>query len=532
MRLEDAEVERQQAADALRESREKLLSIVENVGVGIVVISPEMEVLELNRTVRSWLPDIRLGEKLSCHHAFCDPPRDDPCAGCPVLQTLEDGLVHEVELERTTPVGPRVHRIIASPIRGADGQVSAVAEIVEDVTDRRRVERERSELERQLYQVQRLEAVGQLSAGLAHEFQNLLTAILGHAEVLRRRLESDPVKAREGLEMIEQVGQRAIGLAKSLLTFSREVPAEIRPVNLTALVHQSVRFVRRMMPASIEVSTELPDSAAVWVEGDSSQLQQAIVNLAINARDAMPEGGRLRIALGEAACGESRDGVETSGGFARLVVEDVGTGIAPEALPRVFDPFFTTKARGQGTGLGLSIVHGIVERHHGRVDVRSEPGKGSAFEIVLPRIPPASESGPARSSPAPPRGAGELVLVGEDNRFVRGTIVSVLAEYGYEVLAVGDGASLMEAFEQRKSDVRVVIVDVDLPRRSGLAFLAGLRERGDRIPVIALTGDPELDLPAGHGPQTVLVRKPFGVAELAGKVATMLGSVGFSERGA
>ena len=401
---------------------------------------------------------------------------------------------------------------------------NAIAGRLGGVIERMQADEDREALQEQLHQAHKMEAVGQLAAGVAHDFSNLLTVIRGHAD-RAGTMSADENQARKELESIREATRQAADLTRGLLTFSQKLPTEKKPVDLCAIVEESGRLLRRVLPAAVELKVDAACASPLWVNADQTQLQQVVLNLAINARDAMPDGGTLRVALSPATVADiaSPAGAsDSSGSFARLVVTDTGVGMPPEVQARVFEPFYTTKTRGQGTGLGLSIVHGVVKDHGGRIEVESEVGKGTTFTVVLPCI----QAVPVHDTPTPstivPQGTGELVLLAEDDRHVRGIIASTLESLGYEVAQAGDGPTVLEVFAQHRDRVRLLVLDADLPERSGPDCLCELREGGATTPAIVITGNVTLD-PDELGRGTMLLRKPFGMPELAEAVSEALG---------
>lgn len=380
-----------------------------------------------------------------------------------------------------------------------------------DISERKQAEQERGELQQQLHQAQKMEAVGQMAAGVAHDFNNLLTVISGSVE----QLGPDGAPAsppRPALDAIRRAVSQAADLTRSLLTFSHNLPVRKEPVNLAAVLDHAARLLRRVLPAQIRLVVENRSDVAPWVSADATQLQQVLLNLAFNARDAMPNGGTLRIAVEPLRAEDARiPGVGSEGGHAawRLVVADTGTGITPHVLPRIFEPFFTTKPRGEGTGLGLAIVHGIVEDHGGHVRVDSEVGRGTTFTIWLPGCDAPREGRPQPGATELVRGGGARVLLAEDNRSVREILVAVLRQHGFEVMAVGDGPALLAAHARLGNQVRLVILDIDLPGRGGLDCLREIRTRDASLPVILITGGADAVPEENLDEACVLLSKPF-----------------------
>jgi len=395
--------------------------------------------------------------------------------------------------------------------------------IFDDITEQKAAEEALDRSEEQLRQAQKMEAVGTLASGIAHDFNNLLTAIFGYTALAKKALPAGHPTIHF-LEMIEEAAQQAGGVTKALLTFSRKAVAERRPVDLGRTVSESLRLLRRVLPASVDVVEDVP-SEAIWVCADVTRIQQVLINLAVNARDAMPDGGRLRIVLRQVPASET--GWETTDrnrpeAYARLTVEDTGIGMPENVKRRIFEPFFTTKARGHGTGLGMSIVHGIVTDHMGRIDVRSEVGSGTQVTIWLPCC--AAPRDFLREAPPPThaQGHGESILLAEDNDHVRAIMVSTLRSRGYSVIEASDGDAVMAAIEAHREDTRLVVLDLDLPKMTGLDCLRQIRQVRPDMPAIIVTGRVEFD-PARHlGKNDFLLRKPFAMAEFTGTVARAL----------
>ena len=401
--------------------------------------------------------------------------------------------------------------------------IKAIAGRLGRIIERTQIEEDRAALQDQLHQAHKMEAVGQLAAGVAHDFSNLLTVIRGHTDRATTLL-ADGAQARKELELVQEATHQAAELTRGLLTFSRKLPTEKKPIDLRTVVRESERLLHRVLPAATELEVDIACEAPLWVNADQTQLQQVVLNLAVNARDAMPDGGTIRITLSaanETDVGDLPDTLDTAGRTARLTVADSGVGMTPEVQSRIFEPFYTTKTRGQGTGLGLSIVHGVVKDHGGRIEVQSEVNEGTTLTIVLPCI----EAGPTPETAEPstivPQGAGELILLAEDDSHVRAIIASTLESLGYEVVQAKDGLALLDAFEQHHDAVGLLLLDADLPERSGPDCLRQIRQKGVGTPALMISGDVSLD-PNELDDQTVLLRKPFGMPELAEAVAHAL----------
>ncbi len=383
-----------------------------------------------------------------------------------------------------------------------DGQPAALSLAI-DVTERNRVEE-------QLRHSQKMEAVGQLTGGIAHDFNNILSVILANIDALAEEDLGATPKRR--LDRIGNAVSRAVDLTRQLLTFSRKQPlrAEVADVNL--LVAGTAMLLRRSLGPQVEIDTVLFND--LWhVKVDRAQLEAALVNLCVNARDAMPEGGRILIetrnqTLDEGYAAHNPDAA--AGDFVMLVVTDPGTGMAPEVLAHVFDPFFTTKEAGKGTGLGLSMVYGFVQQSKGHIRVTSEPGRGTTFRIYLPRTEEAIRSA-ATGEQAMPRGH-ERILVVEDEAEVRVAAVEQLRSLGYDVEQAIDGADALAAMQTAGRSYDLVLTDVMMPKLNGKALADAVAQRWPKTRIVYMsgyTGDAAMD--AG----IVLLGKPFDKSELA-----------------
>jgi two-component system cell cycle sensor histidine kinase/response regulator CckA len=367
-----------------------------------------------------------------------------------------------------------------------------------------------------------MEAVGRLAGGVAHDLNNTLTAIFGYVDLARGQLPPEH-KAHANLDGLEQAAEQASGVMRGLLTFSGRSSPTKKTVALGPLLTETIHMLRHMLPASIEIMADVPKDTSLAVYADPTQIQQVLINLALNARDAMPEGGQLGIALSEEQDTLDPEHV-TASRLACITVRDNGVGIPPEVCPRIFEPFFTTKAHGQGTGLGLAIVHGIVRDHGGRIEVDSEPGRGTTVRVLLPAVAPESADMPVAAPGAVPPGRRAPILLAEDQGPVRRVLATALDAIGYEVVEAADGEELQQRFREAAGRLRLLIFDLDLPKRSGRVCLDEIRATGCQTPAILITGEVEAGLEKGLDEHTVLLRKPFRVPELAELAGRMLAS--------
>jgi two-component system, cell cycle sensor histidine kinase and response regulator CckA len=405
--------------------------------------------------------------------------------------------------------GRRFVMITGTPATNAEEGLDTLIGTFTDISDRKMAEDA-------LRQAQKLDAVGRLASGIAHDFNNLLTAIFGFTSLARRTLSANH-PATKALDRVDDAAQQASGVTRGLLTFTRQNESEKRPVRLGDVVQDSVRLLRRTLPAGIELRVRIAE-APVWVRADTTQLHQVLMNLAINARDAMPAGGHITISVDR---GEATLSGSGAGQVARFSVSDTGTGMPPDVRSRIFEPFFTTKPAGEGTGLGLPIIHGIVNDHGGRIEVDSEPGKGTTFRILLPLTELRLVDDGGTGERAMPAGRGELVLLADDHGYVREIVASMLLSMGYRVLQASDGPGLLEQFQASQASVRLLIVDSQMPGWSSQEGITRMREAGARIPAILLSGTPTENADSTD-PDTLILRKPFQMTELADAVAKAL----------
>jgi two-component system cell cycle sensor histidine kinase/response regulator CckA len=335
---------------------------------------------------------------------------------------------------------------------------------------------EQTKLENQLRQSQKMEAVGQLAAGVAHDFNNILTVVQGHTSLLLARKPADSTD-RKQLETISAAAQRASKLVRQLLTFSRKQFIQVRPISMPEVLSSVSEMFPRLLGEHITVKIHALDDLPI-INADASMIEQMLMNLAINARDAMPSGGHLtlraeRLQVSDQALQDDPEAYP--GSFLCLSVSDTGCGIPSEILPRIFEPFFTTKPVGKGTGLGLATVYGIAKQHQGWVNVQSQVGQGTTFRIFLPACDTKVEPSPARTLPQPLRGGNETLLVAEDEPEVRDFVVEVLKSHGYNVLSAGSGPEALEHWIRQKPDIDLLLTDMVMP-----GGLTG-RQLGERL---------------------------------------------------
>ncbi len=508
-------VEHKRSEEALRRSEASYRSLIEGAAYGIYRSNKAGKLLEVNPALVEMLGYGSEAELMSRNlgaDVYADPAErarliaqyenQDRFRGVEVNWKHKDGSILAV-------------RLTGRPVLDEKGQLEYFEGIVENVAERRA-------LEEQLRQSQKMEAVGQLAGGIAHDFNNLLEVIMGYSDLLTEGLPvGDPL--RRQAEEIYKAGKRAAGLTRQLLAFSRKQVLQPRVLDLNVIVTDLQKLLRRTIGEHIEFTAKLSPSLG-RVKADPNQVEQILMNLAVNARDAMAHGGSLRVETANLRVDEKLAQQHTGlrpGEYVLLSVADTGSGMDLKVQARVFEPFFTTKEKGKGTGLGLATVYGIVKQSEGYIAVESAPGQGTAFHIYLPRV-----ETPAAPAPAPPEKpasttGSETVLLVEDEDAVRRLARAFLENRGYTVLEARDGAHAIEICEDRGQIIHLMVTDVVMPKMGGRELaqrVAPIRPEMRVLFVSGYTGD-SLVLP---GSQAAFLEKPFGPADLIKKVREIL----------
>ncbi len=346
----------------------------------------------------------------------------------------------------------------------------------------------RKEAEQHLLRAQRLESIGMLASGMAHELNNMLSPILLSAELLHQEW---PAATREQfVRTIETSARRAAGVVRQVLTFARGIDGERRLLQPKRLVREIEKIIGETFPKGIAIESDLDDD--LWlIEGDATQLHQVLLNLCVNARDAMSAGGTLRLAAENFEADASYASMRaeaTPGRYVRLHISDTGSGIPRELIDKIFDPFFTTKPTGQGSGLGLSTAAGIVKSHEGFINVMSEPGQGTLFEIFLPAARANASDATGKIEAMPVDGRGELILVVDDEEEIRNVTEAVLAQHGYRTMSAADGAEALTSYARERENISAVITDMMMPVVDGIALSRALKTMNPAVRIIAASG--------------------------------------------
>ena len=410
-----------------------------------------------------------------------------------------------------------VRHVIVSGEMVEIGGIPCVIATGLDVTDRKRVEA-------QLLHAQKMDSIGRLAGGVAHDFNNILMVQKGYCEILRRGLREDDPLA-EGVAQIEACADRAAALTRQLLAFSRKQTLQPKLFDLNTLVQNLDSMLRRVIGEDVELRT-LPCQSATTVRADPGQIEQVIINLAVNARDAMPQGGKLTIEIAEATLDEayaaSHMGV-TPGRYVMLAVSDTGCGMDEETQKRLFEPFFTTKREGKGTGLGLAMVHGIVHQSGGNIWLYSEPNKGTTFKVYLPRVD-AEPQAVSDRQPSAPRGEGELVLLVEDEALLSRLLLRQIGSLGYKVRGAENGGAALILVEEQGLRPDLLVTDVVMPGMSGRVLVERLQKTIPDLTTIFISGYTDNAI-VHHGILDAgvdFLQKPFSKADLAEKISAAL----------
>jgi PAS domain S-box-containing protein len=510
--------ERKRAEEALRASEAKTRSILDNIKVGVALVSPHLEILELNPLMREWFPGVNLGQQPICYRTFNDPPRETVCEDCPTCKTLRDGQVHEATMQTPVAGAVRYVRIVSSPIFDASGEVAAAIEMVEDVT-------ERLTLESQLRQAQKMETVGRLAGGVAHDFNNMLGVILGHTEMLLEQ--TDPAQPPYAdLTEVRKAAQRSAELTHQLLAFARKQTVAPRVIDVNETVASMLKMLERLIGEDVHLDWQ--PGVDLWpVRIDPAQVGQVLTNLCVNARDAIAGVGAVVISTRnrtiDQAYRAARAGL-APGKYVELTVSDDGCGMDEETMAQLFEPFFTTKGVGKGTGLGLATVYGIVKQNKGFVEADSELGQGSTLTIYLPRHTAAADPPESEDEPAPPAPGKETILLVEDEPALLSLATRMLENQGYTVVAASTPGEAIRLAQERRGEIHLIITDVVMPEMNGRDLAKNLLSLYPRIKRLFMSGYTS-EVIAHQGVLETgvhFIQKPFSSKDLGLRVRALL----------
>jgi PAS domain S-box-containing protein len=509
--------DRKQSEEALRASEARYHSLVENLAQSVFLKDREFRFIAVNAPFCRMVGR-PIGEILGRTDFDLFPPdlaekyrHDDQ-------QVLTTGLRLEMDEECLIGGQRRTVRVVKTPVTDDQGRIIGVVGSFWDVTEQRA-------LEEHVRQAQKMEAVGQLAGGVAHDFNNLLTVILGNLGLILSE-KTTINTSRSLLQETEKAAARAADLTRQLLGFARKTVLRLEPSDLGDALQEVISLLRHIIDPRISIDITTPDN--LWtVQADRGQMHQVLMNLCLNARDAMPEGGRLVLEAANVTIDPDAARLHSdalAGDYVRLRVCDNGSGIPKEIRERIFEPFFTTKGPGKGTGLGLALVYGIVKQHQGWIECNSEPKQGTTFHVYLPRFhSPAEAANPTTSShPPEPRSGTETILLVDDEEMIRTLGRNILQRYGYEVLLAEDGRRALELYQRERERIALVILDLNMPHMSGADALHELRKLDIKVPVLVSSGN------AGEYHSELVIRgikfikKPYRPQELASAVREAL----------
>lgn len=515
--------EQKKIKKALGESEAKIRSLFDNIEIGVSIISPAMEILDINHFMRKRFPEVEISQRPLCFKSFNNPPSENICEGCPTVKTLKDGKVHEISTSREHSGIMRNYRIISAPIFNDEKEVTAAFEMVQDIT-------EKLSLESQLRQAQKMEAVGRLAGGVAHDYNNMLGVILGYAELAMDKLDTDH-EVYDDLVQIIDASKRSAEIVQQLLAFARKQTIAPRIIDLNVAVGKIINMLRRLIGEDIDLIWS-PCHDLFQVKMDPTQIEQIMTNLCVNSRDAIHGVGKITIETKKIKIDDSYCDDHTGfmpGEYAMLAISDDGIGMDKTILENIFEPFYTTKDIGKGSGLGLAMVYGIVKQNDGFINVYSEPEKGTTFKIYLPReIGEIIDAPEEKDEGAPPHGNGETVLVVEDEISILKLTDRLLNKLGYNVLAADSPEKAIKTVEEYGGKIHLMITDVILPQMNGKELVEQIRKTWPEIKHLFMSGY-TADIIAHRGmleEGAQFIPKPFSMMELAVKVKKALENKG------
>ena len=525
--------ERKRAEAVLRESEARHRAVLESAMDAFVGMDHEGRITEFNPAAERLFGRTR-GEVLRLELASVIIPPS-------FRKAHRRGLARYLATGETVVIGGRLEvralradghefPVELTVTRAGTNERPAFNAYIRDLTAQKQAESARSSLEMQLQQSQKMEAIGRLAGGVAHDFNNLLTVISGRAHMLLSRLKPGEPMRRE-VELIQKTSHRAVALTSQLLAFSRKQVVQPRVLDLGPLMSEVAPMLQRMIGEDMELSVMAPEGIG-RVKVDPSQMQQVLMNLAVNARDAMPGGGRITVEVRDVEVGEAvalGHATLPAGQYVTLAVSDTGTGMSAETIAHIFEPFFTTKEQGKGTGLGLSTVYGIVEQSQGFIQVESELGRGTTFTIYLPRVeeplpPPGDDPGAIAETGRRLRTTARTVLVVDDEPEVLEFATEVLGRVGYRVLEAVDGPSAIDVVRRYEGDIHLLVTDMVMPGMSGRDLAERLRTLRSSLPVLYISGfvQDAAARAAFASEHSAFVAKPFTPELLADRVRELL----------
>ena len=486
LQLKEEISERKQAEKAILKAKKDWERTFDTVPDLVAILDTDYRIVRVNKAMADRLgltPEECVGQTCYCAvHGMDEPP-----SFCPHAQLLKDGREHMVEVREERLGGDFI--ISTSPIFDSEGHLTGSVHVARDITERKM-------LEDKLRQAYKMEAIGTLAGGIAHDFNNILAAIVGYTEMLESSIEKESLEY-DYVTQVLKAGGRAKELVQQILAFSRESDHELKPIQIKFPIKEALKLIRASLPTTIEIRRDI--QADTTVMADPTQIHQVIMNLCTNAGHAMREkGGTLDVSLRNAdfgiengdlglGNGNLKSGIGlVPGPYVKLSVSDSGCGMPPHIVTRIFDPFFTTKEKGVGTGMGLSVVHGIVKSHGGAIDVYSEPGQGTTFNVFLPALESRSEAETRFDKPIP--GGSENILFVDDEQMIADVIDRALKSLGYHVVTRTSSMEALELFQEEPDRFDIVITDMTMPKMTGRQLAEKLIQIRPNLPIILITG--------------------------------------------
>jgi PAS domain S-box-containing protein len=512
-KLEDLVDERtknlKESESRLRESESKLRSLFEHATDGIMILDRDGKILDANKEaceIHGFDKDALVGANIE----LLDTNKNKSLFKERIERILNgESLWFEAQHYRKD--GSKVSLEVTANAIETDGNV-LIQSFLRDITEKKK-------LQEQLLQSQKMESIGALAGGVAHNFNNILTAILGNAELLQEHSDIDNI-FKKRVNNIESSAKKAGMLVAKLLSFARRDIYEIIPLNLNDIINETLLF-EGVLGKKIRINADLQDNIST-IEGDRNQLEQVIINLVVNARDAMPDGGLIAIKTSEINAEDQHDfpAYIPPGRYVLLTISDTGCGIPKEITIRIFEPFFTTKERGKGTGLGLATVYGIIKEHKGHITVKSEAGKGTTFEVYLP------VSGKPINAPVTPRlfslDGHENILVVDDEEDVLDYIKDILENHGYKVMSTNNPLFAIDIFKELSGEIELVITDNIMPLMEGKELIKNLKAIKPDIRIVAVSGYSDDGIPKDKAMIDAFIKKPFEGSHLLSTVRSIL----------
>jgi PAS domain S-box-containing protein len=476
--------------ESLQSQSRFIRGVFDGIQDGVAVINMDYVVVDSNQTLKNWRQEIAPLTGKKCYQVF--RLQDTQCTSCPSKRAMEKKSLQRDEFFIMESDGhERWYEVSAYPIFDEQGEVNGIVEFFRDISQKKQGEEEKRNLEQQLIFAQKMESIGTLAGGVAHDFNNMLTAINGYAELsLMKMTDDDP--HRHAMESILRSGKNAARITQQLLAFSRKQIIHLEPLDLNFEIEETRKMLNRLLGEHIEVVVHADEN--LWpIQADQTQITQVLINLAVNARDAMVGGGTLTITTANLhlnnEMGQTRHELP-AGDYVLLTIADTGQGMSRETMAHIYEPFFTTKEQGKGTGLGLATSYGIIRQHGGSIHVYSEPGQGTVFKIYLPGFAdqPADVSQEQCCKKGKAGGGHETILLVEDDSLVRAICVEILKHLGYTVLEAKNGEDGLEVFKQHNGTIDLLLTDVIMPKMGGAELVQHIREIYPDIRVLFMSG--------------------------------------------